>query len=168
VERKLPYGYVRKLLRPVVTAILTTPPYPVRPTDSLSVSFSVFGVGTVAWPTDSLEVSGDVVSFNLQQVYFPVDYQYLQSGQTTADYHESMEIGGDVLSFVLGQQYFPVDYNYLQSGQTSAEFHEDMEIGADVLSFVLGEEYFPVDYLNWPVESVEIGADVLSFNLSAA
>lgn len=146
---------------------ITTPLYPTRPVDSLSTSLSIFSFKTTSWPVDNITVAGDVSSFNLQQVYFPVDYSYLQSGQTNTDYHEDITVAGDVLSFNLGTTYYPVDYSYLQAGQTSSNYHEDITVAGDVLSFNLETTYYPVDYINWPAENITVAGDVTSFTLGA-
>jgi hypothetical protein len=153
---------------PPVLVYLTTPTYPSRATEGVAVGAVVLGGGLIQWPLDQMSIGGDLVAFDVVQVYFPVEY--LGDGQSPAGYHEDMAIAGDLVSFFVGQAFFPVEYLYLRDGQSPSDYHEDMAIAGDLVSFIIAPEYFPVDYLNWPVEfeSMAIAGDLVSFTVETA
>lgn len=150
----------------------TTPPYPVRSTDGLGAVPVIVAGGTMRVVRDFLALGGDVVSFQLGQVYFPVDYTYRIALGIA---HEDLGLAGDVIGFQLGQVFFPVEYAYTRPGYggegdppADPIQHEDLALGGDVIGFQLGQAFFPVDYLNYAPERLWLGGDVTSFTLETA
>lgn len=160
------YGHVH--LRAPVFSVITTTLYPVRPEDDIAVTGGVTNITFRRVLEDYMSISASIVEFQIGPVYFPLDTNYKQDGQSDEDFHEDLEVSVDIIEFQVGGVYFPEDTIFKQEGQSDDEFHEDLEIAADVVDFQVGSVFFPIDYLNWPEEELDLELDIVEFTIEAA
>lgn len=160
---------------------LTSEPYPIHGIEQVSVSLAVQGIELerAFWNftlEEGLSVTGDVMAFDLTQVFFPINLFYQLDGQAEADFHEGLSVTGDVVAFDLETVFTPVSLFYQQSGQPDTDYYEGLSVVGDIAAFDLTQVFFPVDLTFQQsgqtdadyYEGLSVVGDVTSFSLEVA
>ena len=126
-------------------AWITSQPYPITEENQLQPSMALVRIGSVQWPTDSVTSQGQVVAITTSMAWTPLDVDYIQDGQTSAEFYESLTGEGEVTGIRVNSIFDPLDIDYIQAGQTSVEFHEDLTGEGEVIGITVASIYEPVD-----------------------